>query len=229
MKLTSKLLIALFGAVLLVGGCRADFNPDLGVSGVNDDPIEMTDTDEPDEPEDPESDSGDGDGDSEWDPPDPLDMGAPEPEGPEPEADPLEPCDPWWTLEGEEPCYTDEEPYEVYGCRPLGTGGPVEYEFHCYPLFDEAKGPVGMELEDPCNATHGMDTCKEGFCLGNGWPGPNHENWPLGHCIDVENDKGCCTAYCDQDHPCDGDEWDCIIQWDMDQDDWDETGYCGKV
>lgn len=232
MKLSSKLIVALLGAILALGACGGEFNPMLDTSGSGMDTIGMTDTDGT-TGEDGSTGGMDGtgstgeDGSSTGDDGTTgMDMGGSGETG-EPMENPApgEPCNPLLAQDGTAPCEDpNQDPNDVwtaYTCQSVAKmGGGVE--FKCLE-FDGKY--FGNSWEDPMPATSHSSRgdmcagggfeglCMDSFCVNVGAMGD--ENHPSGYCDKLQTEypadtedpvlpTACCVPWCDDFHSCPG-------------------------
>lgn len=143
--------------------------------------------------------------------------------GPAANPGPGEPCDPLDAFSGIAPCEDPENPQTLYTCTTVPMEGDNEtvWDFECVEVKDTNGN--GYDIGDGCDDDLGAwwndgtaAGCLNAWCLSNGL-GNNpdldeHVNWPPGECgfgsAETIYVKGCCSPYCDTEHPCDP-GWTC--------------------
>jgi hypothetical protein len=209
--------------VFLLGGCASEFSPVLEEE-------DETDTgDFSDEDTDEEVSTDEGSTDDSGDTSGTEDTGSDEDTGEtsEPPSNPglNEPCDPFLAFEGIAPCEDPNNPNADLTCaivRLMPDINTTAYEFRCLSPGD-GNGD-GSDLGDNCSDDGGGQAgaqistgCLNSFCLWNGLGNDpvNDDPWghPPGECPfvlpdDMGYSSGCCTTYCNADHPCDP-GWTC--------------------
>ena len=252
MKLSPKLLIGVLGAILTMGACRGDLSPAFDTSESGTDTIGMTSTtgDASSTGEDPTSGEGSGsttgdDGSTGGGTAPGMDMGGSGETG-EPTGNPWlwEPCDPVLAANGTAPCEgpmmgNANDVWVHYTCGTVVDGNSIAFE--CLQFDGKYFGmsfedPSPASVDDMCSMGSVIDNvCMNSGCMSNGGfaQGMPLKNFPAGHCDNVQTSYpadmqdaevplSCCTAYCNDDNPCD----EGFTCWSMENETFPSLGRC---